>query len=150
MARWERDTILKRILYPLILDVVAGRQRHLNVYGTDYKTPDGTCIRDYIHVTDLASAHAMALEYLLNTDKSDVFNLGNDRGYSVKETIKIGEQITKRPIEIRAAPRREGDPPILISSSDKIKKILGWKLQYTDLASIIESAWNWYRKDHGR
>ena len=133
-------------LIPLILDVAAGRREDIKIFGTDYDTPDGTCIRDYIHVTDLAEAHILALEYLQNGGESDFFNLGNGNGFSVKEVIETAEEITGKNIKAVEAERRAGDPPILVGSSTKAKETLNWNPKYDELSKIIETAWNWMLK----
>ncbi len=133
-------------LIPLILDVAAGRREDIKIFGTDYDTPDGTCIRDYIHVTDLAEAHILALEYLQNGGESDFFNLGNGNGFSVKEVIETAEEITGKNIKAVEAERRAGDPPILVGSSTKAKETLNWNPKYDELSKIIETAWNWHKK----
>lgn len=133
-------------LIPLVLDAAAGKREDIKVFGTDYSTPDGTCIRDYIHVTDLADAHILALEYLKKGGKSDVFNLGNGNGFSVKEVIEEARKITGKSIKEDEVGRRPGDPPVLIGSSQKAKQVLKWKPQYHELSSIIETAWNWHQK----
>ena len=135
-------------LIPLILDVAMGKRDHLEIFGTDYDTPDGTCIRDYIHVTDLADAHLLALKYLMNGGESRVFNLGNGNGFSVKEVIAAALKMTGCDIKCVESERRPGDPPILIGSSDKIKKSLGWNPVYYDLDAIIETAWRWHRENN--
>lgn len=118
----------------------------LEIYGTDYPTPDGTCIRDYIHVTDLAEAHIVALEYLLEGGRSDVFNCGYGHGYSVREVVDAVKRVTGVDFPVIEAPRREGDPPILVADNEKIKSVLGWKPKYDDLDFIIKTAWEWERK----
>lgn len=133
-------------LIPLILDVATGKRDDIKIFGTDYDTPDGTCIRDYIHVTDLADAHILALKYLQDGGESDVFNLGNGNGFSVKEVIETARKITGKNIRAVEDERRPGDPPILVGSSDKAKKVLKWKPKYDDLYKIIETAWNWHKK----
>lgn len=133
-------------LIPLILDVAAGRRKDIKIFGTDYDTPDGTCIRDYIHVTDLAEAHILALQYLQNGGESDFFNLGNGNGFSVKEVIETAEEITGKNIKAVEAERRAGDPPILVGSSQKAKETLNWNPKYDELSKIIETAWNWHKK----
>ncbi|NLC03500.1 MAG: UDP-glucose 4-epimerase, partial [Tissierellia bacterium] len=110
-----------------------------------YKTDDGTCIRDYIHIMDLINAHLLALEYLRAANKSDIFNLGNGMGFSVKEIIDASEKVTEQNIKKEIGPRRAGDPPILVASSDKIKKVLGWEPKHTDIKDIIQSAWNFHK-----
>ncbi|AXH98424.1 UDP-glucose 4-epimerase GalE [Sporosarcina sp. PTS2304] len=132
-------------LIPLVLDVALGKSESITVFGDDYDTPDGTCIRDYIHVTDLAQAHALAVEQLQH-QKSDVYNLGNGNGYSVLEVIRTAKEVTGKEIPMKMAERRVGDPAILVGSADKAKKQLHWKPQHTDLHAIINSAWNWHNK----
>ena len=131
-------------LIPIILQVANGTRDHISVYGTDYDTFDGTCIRDYIHVTDLAQAHILACKYLLDGGKSDIFNLGNGVGFSVKEVIEKAKEVTKKEIKVVLEGRRAGDPAVLVASSDKAKKILGWKPVYNDLGTIIDTAWKWH------
>jgi UDP-glucose-4-epimerase GalE len=133
-------------LIPLVLDAVLGRRNRLEIYGTDYDTPDGTCIRDYIHVSDLANAHLLALEYLNDGRQSDVFNLGNGNGFSVREVIAAAMKITGSNIPCQEADRRPGDPAVLIGSSDKIRNILGWGPRYNSLDTIIATAWQWHKK----
>ena len=132
-------------LIPLILDVAAGKREDVKIFGTDYDTSDGTCIRDYIHVTDLAEAHILALEYLQNGGDSNVFNLGNGNGFSVKEVIETAEKITGKDIKAVEADRRPGDPPILVGSSKKAKEMLKWNPKYDELSKIVETAWNWHK-----
>lgn len=134
-------------LVPLILQVPNGQRPKIMMFGDDYPTPDGTCIRDYIHVTDLAQAHILALDYLLNGGENNVFNLGNGVGFSVREVVECARKVTGHPIPAEIAPRRVGDPAQLIASSAKAKEVLGWKPQYDDLETIISTAWNWH-KDH--
>jgi UDP-glucose-4-epimerase GalE len=133
-------------LIPLILQVALGQRPHIEVFGTDYPTPDGTCIRDYIHVDDLAEAHLFALERL-EPGKESRYNLGTGRGYSVREVIQLAEEVTGKTIAVKRGPRRPGDPPALVASSAKIQRELGWKPRYTELRPIIETAWRWHR-DH--
>lgn len=132
-------------LIPLLLQAVLGERPALDVYGDDYDTPDGTCIRDYIHVWDLAQAHWLALQWLRAKQTSGVFNLGNGAGYSVKQVIAAAEKVSGRPVPTRLCPRRPGDPPVLIGSSRKAIDVLGWEPRYADLESILASAWNWHR-----
>lgn len=132
-------------LIPLILQVPNGKRETISIYGTDYDTPDGTCIRDYIHVTDLAQAHILAVKYLANGGKSDIFNLGNGVGYSVREVIETARKVTGHPIPATETSRRAGDPARLVASSEKAKKILGWKPVHDSLEEIIASAWNWHK-----
>ena len=137
-------------LIPLILQVPNGQRPAISIFGNDYPTPDGTCIRDYIHVTDLAQAHILALEYLEKGGGSDIFNLGNGVGFSVREVIETARRVTGHPIPTQETPRRAGDPAQLIASSEKAKTVLGWKPQYADLETIISSAWRWHKSHpHG-
>jgi UDP-glucose 4-epimerase len=136
-------------LIPLVLQTALGKRDSVSVFGTDYPTPDGTCIRDYIHVSDLATAHVLGLEYLLNDGKTEVFNLGNASGFSVKEVIETAERITGRTIKVVEGDRRPGDPPALVGSGEKARQVLGWQPQYADLAQILTHAWNWHQKRHG-
>ena len=129
-------------IIPLILDVALGRRQSIKVFGRDYPTPDGTCIRDYIHVQDLARAHLLALEALKERDKL-IYNLGNGVGFSVREVIESARRVTGHPIPVEECPRRPGDPAVLIASSEKIGAELGWKPEYSSLDEIIESAWKW-------
>ena len=131
-------------LIPIILQVANGTRDHISVFGTDYDTFDGTCIRDYIHVTDLAQAHILACKYLLDGGKSDIFNLGNGVGFTVKEVIEKAKEVTGKEIKVVLEGRRAGDPAVLVASSDKAKKILGWKPAYNDLGTIIATAWKWH------
>lgn len=133
-------------LIPLILDVAKGKSENVTIYGNDYDTPDGTCIRDYIHVCYLAEAHILSLHYLETFNQSEIFNLGNEKGYSVKEVIKTAELVTGKKININIGKRRPGDPPILIADSNKIRNTLGWYPNFTDLSNIIETAWKWHKK----
>lgn len=135
-------------LIPLVLLTALGKRDSISIFGTDYDTPDGTCIRDYIHVNDLASAHILGLEYLLNGGKSDFFNLGNGGGFSVKEVIEMARKITGREIKALECDRRPGDPPILVGSSEKARKILGWVPEYPDLNNIISHSWQWHQQRH--
>ncbi len=131
-------------LIPLVLQVPLGQREKIKIYGTDYPTPDGTCIRDYIHITDLVSAHLLALKALENQDKL-IYNLGNGVGYSVREVIETARQVTGHPIPAEETPRRPGDSPRLVASSDKIRSELGWEPQIPDLKDIISSAWAWHQ-----
>ena len=131
-------------LIPLILQVPTGRRDHITVFGDDYPTPDGTCLRDYIHVVDLADAHVLALEYLRKGGVSDIFNLGNGQGFSVKEMIAAAEKATGRSIKVEIGARRAGDPAQLIASSEKAHSVLGWKPQFTDVEQVIGTAWRWH------
>ena len=131
-------------LIPLILQVPNGQREKISIFGDDYPTKDGTCIRDYIHVSDLAQAHILALDHLLQGGESDVFNLGNGVGFTVKEVIDVARAVTGHPIPAQIAPRRAGDPAQLIASSKKAVEQLGWKPKYNDLNTIIASAWKWH------
>lgn len=132
-------------LIPLILQVPNKQREYISVFGEDYPTKDGTCVRDYIHVTDLAQAHILAVKYLMAGNKSDVFNLGNGVGFTVKEVIDVARKVTGDPINAKIEGRRDGDPAFLIASSDKARDILGWKPEYADLETIIASAWKWHQ-----
>lgn len=132
-------------LIPLILQVPQGKRSHISVFGKDYPTPDGTCIRDYIHVCDLAQAHILALDYLMQGGQNDVFNLGNGVGFSVLEVLEEARRVTGHPIPAKIEDRRAGDPAQLIASSDKAKTVLGWKPEYDSLQTIIETAWAWHQ-----
>ena len=132
-------------LIPLILQVPNGKRETISIYGTDYDTPDGTCIRDYIHVTDLAQAHILAVQYLNNGGESDIFNLGNGVGYSVREVIETARKVTGHPIPATESSRRAGDPARLVASSEKAKSVLGWNPVHDSLEEIISSAWNWHK-----
>lgn len=126
-----------------------GLREAIAIFGTDYPTPDGTCIRDYIHVADLANAHVLGLEYLLKDGQTDFFNLGNGNGFSVKEVIETARLVTGKEIKAKVGSRRAGDPPVLVGSSDKVRQKLGWSAQYSDLADIVSHAWQWHQKRHG-
>ena len=133
-------------LIPLVLDAAAGRRDNIRIFGTDYDTRDGTCIRDYIHVTDLAEAHVLALKYLLQGGDCQFLNLGNNQGFSVREIIETAEKVIGRPIEIEETERRAGDPAELVSGSTLAKEILGWQPVRADIAIQIEDAWRWHMK----
>jgi len=133
-------------LIPLVIRAVLDPQYTVTIFGTDYNTPDGTCIRDYIHVTDLGDAHILALEKLLESDSSDVFNLGNGKGFSVKEVIDSVRRITGKEFSVKEGGRRPGDPAILVASSQKAMHTLHWQPVYTDIDSIVASAWNWEKQ----
>lgn len=131
-------------LIPLVLRTALGQREKISIYGVDYPTKDGSCIRDYIHVNDLAEAHLLALEYLKAGHTSDVFNLGNGNGFSVREVIDSAGEVVGRSILTEIATRREGDPAVLVASSEKAQRILGWKPEYTDLNRMIATAWHWH------
>ena len=132
-------------LIPLILDVAFGRRQSIRIYGDDYPTPDGTCIRDYIHVSDLADAHLLALDALESQDRI-ILNLGNGKGFSVREVIDSARRVTGHPIPAESHPRRPGDPAVLVASSDKAIRDLGWQPRYTQLDDILRTAWIWHQK----
>ena len=132
-------------IIPLILEVAGQQRDHFSVFGSDYPTADGTAVRDYIHVADLASAHILALERLRRGESSDAFNLGTGTGHSVLEVVKCAEEVTGRPIAINNEPRRPGDPSELVAAADKAREVLGWQPQHVELADIIRSAWDWYQ-----
>lgn len=133
-------------LIPNVLRAALGSGPALEVFGDDYPTADGTCVRDYVHVDDLAQAHLLALAYMDSHDGAHAFNLGNGRGFSVREVIGAAEQVSGRVVAHAIAPRRAGDPAVLVASSDRARAGLGWQPKYTELASIIESAWRWHCK----
>jgi UDP-glucose 4-epimerase len=136
-------------LIPLILDVALGRRASIRIYGEDYPTPDGTCIRDYVHVSDLADAHLLALAALEKHDRL-IFNLGNGEGFSVRQVIESARRITGHPIPAEIQPRRPGDPAVLVASSGKAIRELGWKPRYTQLDDIMRTAWLWHQKRYAR
>lgn len=137
-------------LIPIILQVARGMRKEATIFGDDYPTPDGTCIRDYIHVSDLALAHLMAMEHMVSTKRSGVYNLGSEQGFSVKEVIETVRRVTGHPIPVAVGPRRPGDPAVLVASSKRIQKEIGWKPTRTDLATIVGDAWKWHQKHpHG-
>lgn len=133
-------------LIPLVLQTASGRREAISVFGTDYDTPDGTCIRDYIHVCDLCEAHALALQYLLAGGDSDRFNLGNGQGFSVREVIDTARQVAGREIAMRVEPRRPGDPARLVADSRRVREVLGWKPERSGLDRIMADAWAWEQK----
>jgi len=136
-------------LIPLVLDVALGRRASIQIFGEDYPTPDGTCIRDYIHVSDLADAHLLALQALETRDRL-IFNLGNGQGFSVREVIESARRVTGHPIPAEVHPRRAGDPAVLVASSEKAIRELGWKPKYTQLDEIIRTAWVWHQKRYAQ
>ncbi|UHA75825.1 UDP-glucose 4-epimerase GalE [Paenibacillus sp. 481] len=137
-------------LIPIVLQAALGQRSEVAIFGDDYATPDGTCIRDYIHVSDLCNAHLLAIDYLRNGGSSDVFNLCNGQGFSVLEVIRTVEQVTGRAIPTAIHERRAGDPAVLIASADKARAVLGWVPQHRSLATIIASAWQWHQSQpHG-
>ena len=136
-------------LIPLALLTALKKREHLFIFGTDYETPDGTAVRDYIHVNDLASAHVLGLDYLFNGGESEMFNLGNGNGFSVREVIEMAKKVTGVDFLVKETDRRPGDAPILVGSSEKAKSILGWQPQYFELKTIVNDAWQWHKKRHG-
>jgi hypothetical protein len=138
------DHKMETHLIPLILQVPTGRRTHITIYGDDYPTPDGTCLRDYIHVVDLADAHMRALDYLRRGGESDIFNLGSGNGFSVKEMVAAAEKVTGQKIAVEIGARRAGDPAQLVASSEKAHAILGWTPQFTDVEEVIATAWRWH------
>jgi len=149
-------------LIPLVLQAASGRRAAITVFGRDYPTADGTCVRDYIHVNDLATAHALALDYLLQGGASAAFNLGNGTGFSVQQVIDVAREVTARPVAIAGAqrsgttikvveaPRRPGDPPILVADASRAREVLGWQPQLADLPTIIDHAWRWELGFYGK
>lgn len=131
-------------LIPIILEAALGKRPHISVFGDDYNTPDGTCIRDYIHVSDLADAHILAVERLRGGADSSIYNLGNGKGFSVKEVIDIAREVTGREIPVVIEARRDGDPAVLVASSERARKELGWNPQRSNLENIMKSAWGWH------
>lgn len=132
-------------LIPVVLQVALGQREHISIFGEDYDTEDGTCIRDYIHVEDLIDAHILALRYLQNGGRSDVFNLGSSKGFSVKEIVEAVRSVTDHPIPAKIEGRRAGDPSTLIASSEKAKQVLGWSPKRTSIREIIQNAWSWHQ-----
>ena len=130
-------------LIPLILQVATGKRESIHVFGTDYDTPDGTALRDYIHILDLASAHSLALERLRSGADSDFYNLGSEQGYSVREVIAACEKVSGKSVKVAESPRRAGDPPRLVASAGKAKAALGWQPKFQDIEEIIQTAWQW-------
>ena len=133
-------------LIPLVLQVASGRKKHIEIFGDDYPTQDGTCVRDYVHVMDIVEAHMLAMENLVNTNKSQVFNIGNSKGFSVKQIIQMTKEITKVDIPVEILARRKGDPAQLIADNKKITNILNWNPKYSGLETIVKTAWNWEKK----
>jgi UDP-glucose 4-epimerase len=128
-------------LIPLVLQAASGRRNQVSVFGRDYPTSDGSCVRDYIHVQDLAQAHWLAVQYLCDGGESNVFNLGNSQGYSVQQVIDAARQVSNRPIKVIDGERREGDPAVLVADSSKIKQLLGWQPVFADLKTMVQHAW---------
>ena len=137
-------------LIPLVLLTALGERDTISIFGTDYPTADGTCVRDYIHVWDLAQAHILGLNYLLQGHTSEIFNLGNGNGFSVREVIQAARSVTRKKIKVLECDRRAGDPPILVGSSKKAERVLGWRSRYTDIEQIVAHAWQWHQQRHGQ
>jgi UDP-glucose 4-epimerase len=135
-------------LIPIILDVAMGRRANIKIYGNDYPTVDGTCVRDYIHVADLANAHLMALQALSGERRHLVYNIGNGQGFTVLQVIESARRVTGHAIPVEICDRRPGDPAVLVASSEAIQRDLGWRAEHPDLDDIIGSAWNWHQKLH--
>lgn len=133
-------------IIPIVLQVALGQRPHVQIYGDDYPTPDGTAVRDYIHVQDLAQAHILALEWLASGGESQIFNLGNGAGFSVKEVVETAREVTGHSIPAQMGPRRAGDPPVLVATSDTIIQKLGWKPKYPGLREIVATAWDWHQR----
>ncbi|HBE80878.1 MAG TPA: UDP-glucose 4-epimerase GalE [Firmicutes bacterium] len=131
-------------LIPIVLQTAQGLRPHIEIFGTDYPTSDGTCVRDYIHVNDLAQAHILALEALAKGADSTIYNLGNGQGYSNRQVIEVAKKVSGKVISVKEGPRRPGDPAVLVASANRIKEELGWKPQYPQLEKIIETAWRWH------
>jgi UDP-arabinose 4-epimerase len=137
-------------LIPLVIDAAQGRRREVSIFGTDYPTPDGTAIRDYIHVTDLALAHVQAVDRLLNGGESLRLNLGTGQGHSVRDVIRMVEDVGGRPVPVREAPRRPGDPPELVAAVGRAREALGWVPRHSDLRTIVSTAWRWHESCQAR
>lgn len=133
-------------LIPLVLQAALGQRPSVQIFGDDYPTPDGSAVRDYIHVIDLAEAHILAINWLASGGESQIFNLGNGTGFSVRQVVEAAKRVTGRDIDAQVGPRRAGDPPVLVASSEQISRKLGWKPRYHDLDEIIRSAWNWHQR----
>ncbi|MEM6254347.1 MAG: UDP-glucose 4-epimerase GalE [Cyanobacteria bacterium P01_D01_bin.156] len=148
-GRLGEDHTPETHLIPLVLQTALGKRKHISIYGTDYPTRDGTCIRDYIHVADLADAHVKGVQYLINGGETAFINLGNGNGFTVREVIETARKVTRHAIPAVECERRPGDPPSLIGSSDHARERLGWSPQYADLETIISHAWQWHQQRHG-
>ena len=149
-GRLGEDHTPETHLIPSVLQAAAGELDSVSIFGSDYPTPDGTCIRDYIHVSDLARAHVLGLVHLNNGGQPDVFNLGNGNGFSVREVIAAVRWVTRRHITVHSCPKRPGDPPSLVGSNVKAKSILGWQPEYRELIDIVTHAWNWHQIRRGK
>jgi UDP-glucose 4-epimerase len=132
------------------MQVAAGEREHVDIYGTDYPTPDGTCVRDFVHVSDLTQAHLSALRSLLAGNGNSIYNLGNSKGYSVRQVVQAARTITGHPIPVKEVGRRPGDPAVLVADSAKVRHDLGWQPRYEDLDSIVTTAWRWHKQEAAR
>jgi len=148
LGRLGEDRTPETHLIPLVLLTALGKREKVFIFGTDYDTPDGTCIRDYIHVIDLAHAHVLGLNYLLQGGETEIFNLGNGNGFSVQQVIDTVINITKRSFPVVKTERRTGDPPILVGNYEKVQRVLDWKPAYSKLEEMIEDAWRWHQRRH--
>lgn len=148
LTRAGEDHTPETHLIPLMLDVALGKRTNILIFGDDYPTRDGTCIRDYIHVSDLADAHVLGLEYLLSNDMSEIFNLGTSRGFSVHEILDVVREVTGHGVPAEVAPRREGDPAVLLANPEKCKRVLGWEPKHSSINDIIVHAWQWHKVRH--
>lgn len=147
-ARLGEDRTPETHLIPLMMMTALGHRDKIYIYGTDYDTPDGTCIRDYIHVLDLARAHRLGMEYLLEGGSTQTLNLGTGHGFSVREVIDMGQTVTQQSFPVIEADRRSGDPPILVANNSKVGQILGWEPERTDLKTMLEDSWRWHQRRH--
>ena len=149
-AAYGEDHEPETHLIPLVLDAAAGVRAEVRIHGTDYPTPDGTCIRDYVHVTDLAQAHVSGLQALIDgTLDAKALNLGTGKGASVREVIAVARKVTQKDFKAVEAPRREGDPPQLVAAAERAAGVIGWAPKYSELGQIVETAWKWVRKRRG-
>ncbi len=137
-------------LIPLVLQVATRERANIRIFGIDYPTPDGTCVRDYVHVSDLAQAHLLALQSIMAGGENAVYNLGNSKGYSVREVIDVARRVTGHPIPATISARRAGDPAVLIADSSRVRQKLGWQPRYENLAAIVETAWAWHKREASR
>lgn len=148
LGRTGEDHTPETHLIPLMLDAAMGKRDSIRIFGDDYPTKDGTCIRDYVHVSDLASAHVMGAEYLMNNDKSEIFNLGTANGLSVREILEVVREVTGVNVSAQISARREGDPAVLLANPEKSEEILGWVPKRSEIRDIISDAWKWHQKRH--
>lgn len=148
-GRLGEDHTPETHLLPLVLQTALGKRESISIYGNDYPTPDGTCVRDYVHVSDLADAHVLGLKHLLEGGNSETFNLGNGNGFSVRQVIETARKVTGQIIKVVECDRRPGDPPILVGSAEKARKVLSWQPRYPGLEDILTHAWSWHQQRHG-